>query len=166
VSERRIVVIYHSQEHGNTRAAAELVAGGVRESGDFELVIRNAGDGRLDPGILAGCAGAAFGTPDYFSYPAGTLKMFMDDWLFAKRAGNEAIQGMPVALFVTHGGKGHAVQGHETLFRHVGPQVGKTLVIKGKPEGEDAEACVALGRALAEAAERYPAGEPAEGEAS
>jgi flavorubredoxin len=147
----KIVIIYHSQEAGNTKAAAELVAQGVKEAGGFEVVLRNTNDGRVSPDLLVGCAGAAFGSPDYFSYPAGGLKMFMDDWLFAKRAGKK-VEGMPVALFLTHGGGGHALEPLEMLCRHVGPQVGKTLSIKGRPTGKDADACKALGRALAEAA--------------
>ena len=151
MAQRKIVVVYHSQQSGNTKAAAELVAQGAREAG-FEVTLHNTNDGRVKPEVLAGCAGAAFGTPDYFSYPAGGMKMFIDDWLFLTRAGNNAVKGMPVALFVTHGGGGAAKGPHETLFRHVGPQVGETLVMKGRPEGKDVDACKALGQKLAEAA--------------
>ena len=155
MSQGRIAVIFHSQSVGNTKAAAELVAEGIREAGDFEVVLENTNDGRLDPAILEGCAGVAVGTPDYFSYPAGGLKMFIDDWLIAKRGGETKIEGMPVALFVTHGGGGSAKEPHETLFRRIGPQVGETLLVEGKPRGEAVKACVALGKALAAAAEEY-----------
>jgi multimeric flavodoxin WrbA len=155
MAKRRVVIVYHSQEAGNTAAAAELVAKGVREAGAFEIVMKNTNDGRVDPVILDGCAGAAFGTPDYFSYPAGGLKMFMDDWLLVKRGGNEAVGGMPVALFMTHGGGGNARGPFEDLLRHVGPQVDKTLSIKGRPAGKDADACVALGKELAAAADKH-----------
>ncbi len=153
--ENKIVIVYHSQQAGNTRAAAELVAKGVREGGAFEVVLANTNDGRVDPRILGGCVGAAFGTPDYYSYPAGGMKQFMDDWLFLKEAGKEQISGMPVALFITHGGGGKAQKPHEELFRRIGPQVGKTVSVRGRPEGKDAEACVALGRELARAAQRH-----------
>jgi len=154
VAKRKIAVIYHSQEAGNTRAAAELVAEGVREAGDFDVIMHNTNEQRVDPGILVGCAGLALGTPDYFSYPAGGIKMFMDDWLIAKHAGKTA-EGMPVAVFLTHGGGGKAKAPHETLCRRIGPQAGGTLSIKGKPDAEAAEACKALGRALAKAAQGY-----------
>ena len=155
MSQGKIAVIFHSQSAGNTRAAAELVAKGIREAGEFEVILKNTNEGRLDPAVLEGCAGVAVGTPDYFSYPAGGLKMFIDDWLIAKNGGNEKIEGMPVALFVTHGGGGRAKEPHETLFRHIGPQVGETVLMQGKPNGEAADACVALGKELAAAAEEY-----------
>jgi len=155
MSHGTIAVIFHSQSAGNTKVAAELVAKGIREAGDFNVILKNTNDGRLDPDILEGCVGVAVGTPDYFSYPAGGLKMFIDDWLIAKRGGGKKIEGMPVALFVTHGGGGAAKGPHETLFRHIGPQVGETLLIEGKPRGEAVKACVALGKALAAAAEEY-----------
>jgi len=154
MAKKKIVIVYHSQEAGNTKAAAELLADGIREAGDFEVALYNTNDSRVNPEVLVGCAGVALGTPDYFSYPAGGLKMFMDDWLFAKRGGKK-VEGMPVALFLTHGGGGKAKEPHESLGHHVGPQVGETLAIKGCPKGKDADACKALGRKLAEAAAKY-----------
>ncbi len=151
----RIAVIYHSQAAGNTRAAAEFVAEGVRQSGRFEVVLTNTNEERVDPVLLADCAGVAIGTPDYFSYPAGGLKVFIDDWLLAKRAGHEDIEGMPVALFLTHGGGGVAQDPFEDLFQRLGPQVGGTLSMKNAPDDEAAEACRELGRALAQAAEAF-----------
>jgi len=151
----KIAVIYHSQSTGNTRKAAEAVAEGVREEGKFEVVLKNTNEERVDPALLAECAGAAFGTPDYFSYPAGAMKVLMDDWLIAKNAGNTDIEGLPVALFVTHGGGGKARQPFETLFTRIGPQVGQTLMIQGAPTGAGAEACKGLGGKLVEAAEKF-----------
>jgi flavorubredoxin len=147
--KRKIAVIYHSQSLGNTRAAAEHVAAGIRSAGGFEVVAFNTNDGRVDPALLAECAGVAFGAPDYFSYPAGMLKQFMDDWLIAKRKGNEQMEGIPVALFATHGGGGRVKEPFEALFRRIGPQVGETLMIKGAPGEAEAEACRKLGAALA-----------------
>ena len=152
---KKIAVIYHSQQSGNTRKAAEALAEGVRESGQFEAVLTNTNEQRVDPGVLAECAGAAFGTPDYFSYPAGGMKVFMDDWLIAKRGGNEDIGGMPVALFVTHGGGGKAREPFESLIKHVGPQVDTTVMVKGAPGEEDARTLAELGRKLAQAADQF-----------
>jgi flavorubredoxin len=152
--QKRIAVIYHSQSLGNTKAAAEFVIEGIKSAGGFEVVAFNTNEGRVDPALLAECAGAAFGAPDYFSYPAGMMKQFMDDWLIAKRKGNEEIEGIPVALFATHGGGGRLKEPFESLFQRVGPQVGETLMIKGAPGDAEAEACRKLGAALvAKAAE-------------
>jgi len=153
---KKIAVIYHSQS-GNTQEAARSVAEGVKEAGDFEVVLLNTNEARVAPAILAECAGAAFGTPDYFGYPAGGMKMFIDDWLIARRGGNERIEGLPLALFMTHGGGGAAREPFEGLFRRIGQQVGETLCIKGKPTQADCQACRDLGAALAARAKEYAA---------
>lgn len=152
---RKIAVIYHSQSAGNTKAAAEHVIEGIESVGGFELFVANTDEGRVEPAVLADCAGAAFGSPDYFSYPAGGMKVFMDDWLIAQRGGNEEIKGMPVALFLTHGGGGAARKPLEDLFRHIGPQVGETMTVKGRPGEPEAEACRRLGQELAREAEQF-----------
>lgn len=156
---RKIAVIYHSQSAGNTRAAARHVIEGI-EAGGFEVEEHNTDDGRLDPAILAECAGLAVGSPDYFSYVAGGLKTFIDDWLIARRGGNEDIAGIPVALFLTHGGGGVARGPLEELFRHIGPQVGETVMIKGSPGEAEAQQCRDLGAALAERAGEFLAEAP------
>ena len=153
--QKKIAIIYHSQSRGNTAAAADKVADGVREHGEFEPELHNTNDGRVAPAVLSECAAAAFGTPDYFSYPAGGMKMFIDDWLIAKRGGQEGLEGLPVALFVTHGGGMKAVEPFEYLFTKVGPQVGETVSVAGAPADEDADRCRELGRRLAEQAETF-----------
>lgn len=158
MKKRKIAVIYHSQTMGNTKAAAEHVVQGINSVGQFELFVANTNDGRVEPGVLSDCAAAAFGTPDYFSYPAGGMKQFIDDWLIATRAGNEAIKGLPISLFVTHGGGGRAGKPFEELMRRIGPQVGETLMIKGKPGEPEADACRQLGAALAAEAGKFLAG--------
>ncbi len=155
MNRTRIGIIYHSQSQGNTAAAAEQVARGAREVAELEVFLRNTYEEPVKPVVLADCAGVAFGTPDYFSYPAGGLKVFMDDWLIAKRQGNDRIEGMPVALFMTHGGGGAAKGPFEELFHHVGPQVGETVSAKGRPDEEQAEALRKLGAQLAQEAEAF-----------
>ncbi len=151
----KVAIIYHSQQSGNTRAAAEAVAEGVRADGRFDVILRNTQEKEVPPELLAECAGVAFGTPDYFSYPAGRMKVFIDEWLIAKRKGNEDIEGMPVALFMTHGGGGAARKPFEGLFHHVGPQVGETLAMKGAPDQQAAEECRELGALLVREAAAY-----------
>ena len=159
MARSKVAVIYHSQQSGNTKAAAECVAEGLRASGQFEVVMANTNEERVDPALLAECAGVAFGTPDYFSYPAGGLKAFIDGWLIAKRGGSEEIGGMPVALFLTHGGGGAAKEPFESLCHHVGPQVGETVAVKGRPGDEESRALRALGEQLAGEAQAFAQGE-------
>jgi len=150
--QKKIAVIYHSHT-GNTAAAAQAVVAGINEAAGFEVLAVNTNERHVDPKVLAECAGAAFGTPDYFSYPAGTMKVFIDNWLIAKRGGQEDIGDIPVALFITHGGGGGARQPFETLFRRIGPQVGETVMIKGKPDETALAACRKLGAELARKAQ-------------
>ena len=153
---KKIAVIYHSHS-GNTAAAARHIADAIEEAG-FEVVLANVNEGRVDPAILADCAAAAFGTPDYFSYPTGCMKTFIDDWLIAKRAGAEQ-EEIPIALFLTHGGGGKAQQPFESLFRRIGPQSAETAMVKGKPEGDQVEALRKLGRELVQEAQELLARE-------
>ena len=154
---KKIAVVYHSHS-GNTAAAARHIAEGIEQAGGFEVVLANVNEQRVDPAILADCAAAAFGTPDYFSYPTGCMKTFIDDWLIAKRKGVE--QGeIPIALFVTHGGGGAARGPFETLFRRIGPQSAETAMVKGKPEGEQVEALRKLGGELVREAQELLARE-------
>jgi flavorubredoxin len=62
---RKVAVVFHSQEFGNTAACAELVARGVREAGSIgvELINTNLAN-RVDMARLAECDGLAIGSPD------------------------------------------------------------------------------------------------------
>ena len=92
--------------------------------------------------------GFALGSPDYFSYMAGQLKTLFDEALAHKGE----LSGKPAACFVSHGGGGRAIESVEHLTQAIGlKQIGDSAVVKGAPEGESAEACRALGRALVEA---------------
>ena len=72
---RKIIVIYHSQQFGDTKALAEALAEGVREAGAaVEIISTNERRITLEEFLTAD--GAALGTPDYFSYIAGTIKTF------------------------------------------------------------------------------------------
>jgi flavodoxin len=155
MARKAIALIYHSQSAGNTKAAAAHVREAIEADGRFSVLEYNTNDGRVGPGILAECAGAAFGTPDYFSYPAGGVKMFFDDWLVEKRKGNEEIEGLPVAPFMTCGGGGAAKTPFEGLCQKVGPQIADTVVIKGSPDDEGAEACRKMAKLLVEEAVRF-----------
>jgi len=147
-----VLVLYHSQQHGNTEQMARAVAEGAEAAG-AEVTLHNANNGRFDVERYRAYDAAAFGTPDYYSYLAGTLKVFLDDWYIAKRTHPTGLLDKPLALFFTHGGGGAVKRPLEQLFRRLGPQVGETIESLGAPSEAVLEACRALGRQLAEAAE-------------
>jgi flavorubredoxin len=146
-----ILVLYHSQEYGNTGAMAEAVAEGVRSAG-ADMTLINANEQRITMDKYRVFDAVAFGTPDYFSYFAGTLKVFLDDWYLSKKANPTRLSNKPYALFLSHGGGGRAKQPFEDLFRQMGTKVGNTVISAGRPTPATMEACRTLGRQLAQAA--------------
>lgn len=146
-----ILVLYHSQEHGNTKAMAEALAGGARLGG-AKVSLMNTNEGRLDIERFRQADAVAFGTPDYYSYLAGGLKVFLDDWYIVKQTKPEGLTGKPYALFYSHGGGG-AVRGPLVkLFQGIGTLVGDVVESKGAPDQKALDACAKLGRELAAAA--------------
>lgn len=148
---KRILIVYHSQEKGNTRRMAELVAEGCRQVDGVEVELVNVNEGRVDMDAAERADGYALGSPDYFSYMAGGLKQFFDDLLIASNAGRN-VKGKPHVVFLTHGGGGHAIESVEKLAKATKLiKVADSAVCKGAPEAEeDVKKSIQLGRTLAE----------------
>jgi multimeric flavodoxin WrbA len=71
----KVIVIYHSQQFGDTKTLAEALAEGVREAGaEVEIISTNERRITLDEFLAAD--GVALGTPDYFSYIPHSGKVF------------------------------------------------------------------------------------------
>jgi NAD(P)H dehydrogenase (quinone) len=150
-----VLLLYHSQEHGNTAAMAKSVAEGARAAG-AEVTLINTNEARLDIDRYRAFDAAAFGSPDYYSYIAGGLKVFLDDWHIAKQRNPENLENKPYALFYSHGGGG-AVRGPlESLFSGIGTKVGETIESRGRPNKAILEACWKLGEQLAQSAKDKP----------
>jgi multimeric flavodoxin WrbA len=150
----KALVLYHSQEFGNTTPMAEAVAEGLRAAG-CEVDVFNTNEGRFDITQFPQYDCAAFGSPDYYSYVAGNLKQFMDDHYIADvRQGMQGLKGKPYALFCSHGGGGRVREVMVSLFKRIGTQVGKVVNSRGYPSPEVLEQCKALGKALAEAVQQ------------
>jgi flavorubredoxin len=126
---------------------AEAVAESLRSKG-CDVTLHNANDERypIEEYPLYDCV--AFGTPDYFSYIAGTLKTFMDDWYIHRN--EPGYQGKPYVVFYSHGGGGR-VREALSLFSRVGTQVGESVGSRGAPNQTVLDKCRALGSELAKA---------------
>ncbi len=146
-----ILVLYHSQEHGNTRAMAEALASGAKMAG-AAVSMFNTNEGRLDIERFRAVDAVAFGTPDYYSYLAGGLKVFLDDWHIAKQANADGLAGKPYCLFYSHGGGGAVRVPLLKLFQGIGTMVGEPVESKSMPDQAVLDACRDLGRDLAKAA--------------
>ena len=148
----KALVIYHSQQFGNTSAMAEAVAGGLRDAG-CEVDLFNTNEGRFDITKFPQYDCAAFGSPDYFGYIAGGLKTFMDDhYIHDVNKGLKGLKGKSYVLFYSHGGGGRVKDAIQQLFSRVGTLIGEPAGSRGKPDQQVLEKCKALGRELAKAA--------------
>jgi multimeric flavodoxin WrbA len=143
----KALVLYHSQQYGNTGKMAEAVAEGLRSEG-CEVTLHNANDTRFPITDYPTYNCVAFGTPDYFSYIAGTLKTFMDDWFIHRN--KPGYQGKPYVVFYSHGSGGR-VKEALSLFSRVGTQVGVSVGSQREPDPTILNNCRALGIELAKA---------------
>lgn len=138
-----IMVVYYSKG-GNTRKMAELVAEGAGSSGVHRVQLVPVQN--VDPIEFLDADGFAFGSPDYFTYVAGHLKILFDEAL----ANKSQIKDRPFVGFVSHGGGGGAIKSLETLAQAVGlKKVAEGVKCKGAPDAEAAQSCKQLGAALA-----------------
>jgi len=143
----KALVLYHSQQYGNTEKMANAIAEGLRSEG-LDVELHNANDERFPIEKYPAYHCVAFGTPDYFSYVAGTLKTFMDDWYINRN--KPGYQNKPYAVFYSHGGGGRARESL-SLFSRVGTQIGKSVESRGTPSLKVLEECRNLGADLAKA---------------
>jgi multimeric flavodoxin WrbA len=148
---KTILVIYHSQQRGNTRKMAELVAQGCQQVAGVEVELIDVNQQRVNMDDLVAADGLALGTPDYFTYMAGGLKQFFDDAMLASYGGQETMN-KPYVAFVTHGGGGGAIESVQRLAKSLKyRQVAPAVLSKGAPKGAVVQQSTALGKALAEA---------------
>ena len=143
----RTLVIYHSQQFGNTKALAEALAEGVRHAG-AEVELMNTNEQRVTLEKFLDADAVGLGTPDYFSYLAGTIKTFFDDLYLWDQAGNP-VKGKPAVLFFSHGGGGKVKQPFESLARRFFRQVGETVEAQRPVSDEARKKCLAIGKELA-----------------
>ena len=143
-----VLVLYHSQEYGNTKRMAEAIGDGAREAG-ADVTLTNTNEERFDPEAYRKVDAVAFGSPDYFGSIAGGLKVFLDDWYVARKGDPHGLERKPFGLFYSHGGGG-AVRGPlESFFGRMGTQVGETIESRGAPTDAVLAVCRELGRDLA-----------------
>ena len=147
---KKIMVIYHSQEKGNTKRLAELVSKGCAQVEGIKVQMVNVNEARIDMKEFERSDGVALGTPDYFSYMAGGLKQFFDDAMIARWEGRN-IEGKPYVAFCTHGGGGTAIKSVEKLAEAVGfKKVAPSVTCQGSPKGDVVKEAILLGKTLAE----------------
>jgi len=143
----KALVLYHSQQYGNTEKMAEAVADGLQSEG-CDVEVHNANNERFPIEEYPQYDCVALGTPNYFSYIAGTLKTFMDDWYINRN--KEGYQDRAYAVFCSHGGGGKPREALR-LFSRLGEKIGETVGSRGTPNEKVLEDCRNLGVKLADA---------------
>jgi flavorubredoxin len=147
----KALVLYHSQEFGNTAEMAQAIADGLREGG-CAVDLFNTNDGRFDVTSFPQYDCVAFGSPDYYSYIAGGLKMFMDDhYICDVHKKLKGLRDKPFVLFYSHGGGGNVKDIMPRIFGRIGTLIGEPVGSMGRPDQNVLERCKALGRELASA---------------
>ena len=143
---KKILIVYHSQQFGNTNILALALADGIQDAGGEVLMI-NTNERRVNSEELIAADAVAIGTPDYYSYPAGTIKTFFDDLYLWDKSG-KPVKGKPAVLFMTHGGGGRAKQPFEGFADRFFQRLGET-VSSGRPVSDEAKnRCFNLGKEL------------------
>jgi multimeric flavodoxin WrbA len=142
----QIIVIYHSQQYGNTKILAEALADGAREAG-AEVNLINTNERRITLEEFLAADAVAIGTPDYFSYVAGTIKTFFDDIYLWDQSG-KPVKGKPAVLFFSCGGGGKVKQPFESLGQRFFQKVGEMVGSERPITDEAKKKCLALGKEL------------------
>ena len=143
---KKVLIVYHSMS-GNTEAAAQAVAEGVRSVEGVEPIIKNASEAGSDD--LTSCDAICLGTPDYFSYMAGMLKDFFDRTFYPTQG---QVDDKVCGIFVTHGGGGKASDSVEKICRSFRlKQISGTVLVRGKPDKDAMAKLNQLGADLAKA---------------
>jgi len=141
----KALVLYHSQQYGNTEKMANAVAEELTRKG-CTVTLHNTNTTRFPIEEYPEYDLIAIGTPDYFSYMAGTIKTFLDDWYLHRN--EPGYTGKPFVLFMSHGGGGRA-RDALTVFSRIGTQKGELVSSSGSPSTQVLEQCRALGKSLA-----------------
>jgi multimeric flavodoxin WrbA len=146
-----LLVLYHSQEYGNTEAMAEAVAEGAQKAG-AKVTLFNTNEKRLNIDEFRKFDAVAIGSPDYYSYIAGGLKVFVDDLYIERKTNRQGLENKPYGLFYSHGGGGRVREPFLKLFKmmRIGPQIGEIVESYGHPNSNVLEECQELGKQLME----------------
>ena len=98
-----IVILYYSKGN-NSKMLAKRIYDIFREfiPNDFTISMMDATT--MDIAKLQKADGLIIGSPDYFGYVSGYIKIFFDE-MYPNRSD---FKGRPVIGFITHGGKGNA----------------------------------------------------------
>lgn len=107
---KKVYLIYYSKE-GHTRSIADQIYEIFKHFSPPICELQRIDATKLNYNVLRDASGYILGSPDYFGYPSGYIKLLYDN-LYESR---HTIRGRPVFHFISHGGGGRALKAMEDL---------------------------------------------------
>jgi multimeric flavodoxin WrbA len=144
-SERRLLIVHHTQSGRTGQLAAAVLRGATNEAGVI-TTLKRAFDTTLDD--LLNCHGLLLGTPENFGFMSGALKDFFDRTYYPAEGKTVAL---PYAVFISAGNDGRgAVRQIERIATGYGwKRVAEPLIARGDITPAHLAAAEELGAALA-----------------
>jgi len=140
---KKVLLVYYSLG-GNTKAAVEAIAEGIRKGG-AEPIIKMSLNANAEDFLT--CDGLVLGSPDYFSYMAGGLKDFFDRTYYQTKG---KVDGKPYIVLITSDGAGVALKSVLQICRKFKlNNVAKPIIIHKKPDKKATDKLMELGRLFA-----------------
>jgi len=112
--KKKFIILYYSKD-GNTHQLAKRFWDIFREFIPNKYDIEMMKVQEMDLNSLRTSIGIIIGSPDYFGYISGHIKIFFDEILEYKKD----IKNKPAIGFITHGGGGEATKPLQTLFEYL-----------------------------------------------
>ena len=121
--KKKFIILYYSKE-GNTHQLAKRFWDIFREfiPNRYEIEMMKAQE--MDIESLRSSIGIIVGSPDYYGYVAGQIKIFFDEILEYKKD----FKKKPAIGFITHGGGGEAAKSLQILLDHLKFDVIKPVI--------------------------------------
>ena len=153
MADKPFTLIIYTSMSGHTEALARALADGARQSRNTSADLKRARD--VTPEDIDKASALAFGSPTYFSYMSGELKMFFDEFLIRK----DKFKGKPAIAFATgDGGQLKCIQSIEDIMEyfevdmvHRSDIISAGLAIQGVPDENALKTARNVGTKLAEA---------------
>ena len=142
VSEKHLLLVYHSRSGTNKQLAEMIAKGAQSEAGNVVFRQKNAFDADADDLLWADAT--IFVSPEHFGYMAGALKDFFERTFYPTE---NQVAGRAIAIVI---GTGLDGQGALSSIRRICngyrfKEVQEPIIVVGEPSAEHLEACFNLG---------------------
>ncbi|MHA1475474.1 MAG: flavodoxin family protein [Promethearchaeota archaeon] len=123
--KKKFIILYYSKE-GNTHQLAKRFWDIFREFIPNKYDIEMMKVQEMDIESLRASIGIIIGSPDYYDYVAGHIKIFFDEIL--EYDNKKYFKNKPAIGFITHGGGGEAAKSLQNLFSYLKFDIIKPII--------------------------------------